>query len=144
MLEEIKGENMQEKSMETIATENFKKWNDLLQTRKPEEVAKLYTVDCTFLPTLSEEFKKGRLGVEEYFKHFLKKNPEGSVVAGHVKALGDNCYSHDGMYDFEVDSDDDSDDRQIVEARFTFIWEKDDQGEWEITHHHSSLKPSQS
>jgi len=42
------------------------------------------------------------------------------------------------MYNFEVDS---ADGRQIVEARFTFIWKKNEPGEWKIIHHHSSVKP---
>jgi hypothetical protein len=28
-----------------------------------------------------------------------------------------------------------------VEARFTFVYSRDEEGEWKIVHHHSSLKP---
>jgi len=42
------------------------------------------------------------------------------------------------LLDFEVGP---VDDRKVVEARFSFVWKKDDQGEWKIVHHHSSAKP---
>jgi len=42
------------------------------------------------------------------------------------------------MYNFEVGP---VDDRKVVEARFSFVWKKDDQGEWKIVHHHSSARP---
>jgi len=42
------------------------------------------------------------------------------------------------MYDFKVGS---GSDRQVVEARFSFVWKKDDNGVWKIVHHHSSAKP---
>ena len=144
MLEEIKNEitpeTTQEK-MEAIASENFEIWNKALQNKDPKKMAEFYIENATFLPTLSEEFKKGQLGAEEYFKHFLEKNPIGEVSEKEVQIIRNDCYIHSGMYNFEVDSDNG---RQVVEARFTFIWEKDNQGEWKIVHHHSSLKPNQS
>jgi len=140
-MSEIMGTENKLESIEDIANKNFEMWNEALQIGSPEEVAKLYTEDATFLPTLSEEFKKGQLGAEEYFKHFLEKNPVGEVIKGEVQTLGNDCYMHSGMYNFEVDSDNG---RQVVEARFTFVWEKNDQGEWKIKHHHSSLKPIES
>lgn len=142
---EITSETTQE-TMEIIACENFKKWNDALQTKDPKKVAELYAEDATFLPTLSGEFKRGRIGAEEYFEHFLKKNPVGEIVHGAVQIIKINnvvCadyYAHSGMYNFEIDSDEDRG-RHIVGARFSFNWQKNDQGKWEISHHHSSLKP---
>lgn len=127
-----------ENDFEPIAAENFAKWNSLLQTRDPKQVAGLYSEDATFLPTLSPEFKKGRAGAEEYFKHFLEKNPFGEVVNGATQPLSAESYLHSGLYNFTVGP---ADKREIVEARFTFAWRKDGQGNWEIVHHHSSVKP---
>ena len=139
MKDEIMRETTQEK-MEVIASENFEIWNKSLQNKDPKKMAEFYIENATFLPTLSEEFKKGQLGAEEYFKHFLEKNPVAEIIEKKVQTFGDDCYIYSGMYNFEVDSDNG---RQVVEARFTFIWEKNDRGEWKIAHHHSSLKPSQ-
>ena len=126
------------KKMQEIARRNFDTWNNALQSENPKEAAALYMTDATFLPTLLGEFKRGQYGAEEYFEHFLIKNPRGIIIQGEVQILGIDCYLHSGMYDFEVGSDDD---RQVVEARFSFVWKKDEQGEWKIVHHHSSLKP---
>ena len=126
------------KTMQEIASRNFAIWNHALQSRNPKEVASLYIADATFLPTTSEEFKKGQYGAEEYFKHFLIKNPTGKIIQEKVQTLETVCYLHSGMYNFEMGPDDD---RQVIEARFSFVWKKDDQGEWKIVHHHSSVKP---
>jgi uncharacterized protein (TIGR02246 family) len=140
MLEKFEGITPPPESTETmqeIASRNFGIWNRALQTGNPKEVAALYITDATFLPTVSGEFKKGQYGAEEYFKHFLEKNPRGEIIQEEVQTLGTDCYLHSGMYNFEVGP---GDDRQVVEARFSFVWKKDDQGEWKIVHHHSSAK----
>ena len=121
-----------------IAKENFKKWNDALQTLDSKNVDALYFDNATFLPTLSKEFKRGQKGADEYFEHFLQKNPFGMVVLEEEQGLGDNCYIHSGMYNFEVGEESN---RETVEARFTFVWQKDSDGKWKIIHHHSSLRP---
>ena len=68
----------------------------------------------------------------------LKKILGVEIIQEEVQTLGTDCYLHSGMYNFEVGP---YDDRQVVEARFSFVWKKDDQGEWKIVHHHSSAKP---
>jgi len=122
----------------SIAQKNFSVWNDALKTKKPEIVAALYAKDATFLPTVSGKFKKGQVGAEKYFEHFLEKNPAGKIIEEEVQTLGRDCYVHSGMYNFEVGPEDN---RETVEARFSFVWMQNDQGEWKILHHHSSLKP---
>jgi uncharacterized protein (TIGR02246 family) len=124
--------------MQEIASRNFGLWNSALQTRCPKEVAGFYIADATFLPTTSGEFKEGQYGAEEYFENFLIKNPTGKIIQEEVQILGTDGYLHSGMYNFEVGP---IDDRQVAEARFSFIWKKDNQGEWKIVHHHSSAKP---
>jgi len=124
--------------LEKTAEENFDRWNGALLTKDPAKVAELYAEDSTFLPTVSGEFKKGQPGAEEYFKHFLEKDPTGEIKEEEVQELGPDCYLHSGLYDFEIGPEEE---RQIVEARFTFVWQKNQAGEWEIAHHHSSVKP---
>ena len=125
--------------LEGIAKQNFKTWSESLTTKDPKAVVGLYTEDATFLPTVSGEFKKGQGGAEEYFHHFLEKDPKGEVVEEEVQSLGENCYLHSGMYNFEVNSPEGG--RQTVEARFSFVWKKNEEGEWKILHHHSSVRP---
>ena len=127
-----------QKQFERIAKENFKIWNQALLTKDPAKVAALYTADNTFLPTMSGEFKKGQAGAKEYFHHFLEKDPQGEVKDEAVQVISPNAYLHSGLYNFEVGP---KDKRETVEARFTFLWQKNDKGEWKIAHHHSSVKP---
>ncbi len=126
-----------------LAENIFSKWNESLQTNDPKKVAEMYSDDASFLPTLNGELKKGKTGAEEYFEHFLQKHPKGKVVESVAVFLNDeNTILFSGLYDFEVDAND-SKERTSVEARFTFIFQKKSEvaDDWEITHHHSSLKP---
>ena len=132
--------SLEEKNKEQIARENFAFWNNALLSCDPKKVAELYTQDATFLPTMSGEFKKGQNGAEEYFKHFLEKHPTGEVVSSEVQILGPKSYLHSGMYNFEVDNSKGG--RETAEARFSFVWVQNIQGEWKILHHHSSMKPA--
>ncbi len=122
-----------------IASDNFLLWQNALLSGSAEKVAELYAETATFLPTVSAEYKKGKSGAASYFKHFLEKNPSGSVVLDEVQVINTQNYVHSGFYNFEVGP---SDNRQVLEARFTFVWVFDKYDQWKILHHHSSLKPT--
>jgi len=123
-----------------VATENFSRWNELLKTGDPQQVANLYTEDATFLPTASGDFKKGQNGAKEYFSHFLERKPEGIITESVIQTIDEQHYLQSGKYDFEVGP---QDDRTILHARFTFLWQKNEQGNWKIAHHHSSFNPEE-
>ena len=125
-------------SIEKIAKENFFKWAEALKTKNSKIMAEFYSEDATFLPTLSPDFKYGATEAEEYFVHFLEKNPVAEIKEQTTQALSDNIYLHSGMYDFEIGREGE---RQMVQARFSYVWKKDPSGKWKIIHHHSSLKP---
>ena len=128
----------QEKNIAESAKRNMAIWLTTLKTKNPVEVASLYAENCDFLPTVSGEFKHGQSGAESYFKHFLQKNPEGKVIDENIKPIGSNAYTHSGMYNFILD---DGDKRKVVQARFTYNWQKDTSGKWLIITHHSSIRP---
>jgi len=75
-----------------IAHENFERWNEALQTKDAKKVAELYAEDNTFLPTMSGDFKFGQKGAEDYFEHFLLKNPFGKIVTEKIQPLGEDSY----------------------------------------------------
>jgi len=148
MFHELNKMNSMEKERQTelkeLAAKNFSAWNQSLLSRDAHEVASLYTQDASFLPTLNPEFKHGQDGAEKYFQHFLEKNPEGQVIEEAVQETAVDKdgnisgFLHSGLYNFEIGEESN---RQTVEARFTFLWQKDEAGDWKIKHHHSSLKP---
>lgn len=124
--------------LESVARQNFERWNAALLAKDAKKVADLYTNDATFLPTVSPDFKKGQEGAEAYFRHFLEKDPKGAVVEEAVQPTSPDSYLHSGMYDFEIGP---KEKRETVKARFTFLWKKDADGQWKIAHHHSSQVP---
>jgi len=140
--------NMEKKETELkeLAANNFSAWNQALLSLDAHEVASLYADDASFLPTLNPEFKTGPTEAEGYFKHFLEKKPEGKIIEEMIQETSldkdgnVSGFLHSGMYNFEVGE---PDSRQSVEARFTFLWQKNETGEWKIKHHHSSLKPAE-
>jgi len=121
-----------------LAELNFERWNNALLTKDPKKVASLYTKDASFHPTMSGQFKHGQKGAQDYFEHFVLKSPSGKVVEQKVQFTGAKNYIHSGLYDFEIGP---TGKREIAEARFTFVWQKDKTGKWKIAHHHSSVKP---
>lgn len=127
------------KSLQAIAQKNFDIWNKAIQTSDAGKVAELYDKDVTFLPTMSDEFLAGKAGAKKYFTHFLQKHPVGKIIASKVQKIANDQYIHSGLYDFEVDAKSQNQ-RDIVHARFSFIWKNIDHS-WVIIHHHSSLLP---
>jgi hypothetical protein len=126
--------------MQAIATENFKRWNDSLQTKDNVKVAALYSPsELSFLPTVSPVHIKGPSDTQDYFKAFVQKNPFGTITDDSVQSYDNgNTYLHSGMYTFGLGP---SDSRAAVQARFSYVWKKYADG-WKITHHHSSVRPA--
>ena len=122
--------------MKNLFVSNFKVWNEALATKDPKKVAELYSDDCTFFPTLSGDLKLGKEGAEQYFKHFLEKNPDGKILESKITVdeSGNICFAN-GLYRFEVGEERN---RQSVDAAFTYVYRKNEEGQWEIVHHHSA------
>ncbi len=114
------------------------RWNSALKAKCYDQVAALYsTQDLSFLPTVSSKFIRDSSSTKEYFMGFLKKLPEGNIDADTVQNYGNDAYLHSGMYTFMVGPEDN---RSPVQARFSYMWRRIN-GEWKITHHHSSALP---
>jgi uncharacterized protein (TIGR02246 family) len=128
--------------MPTIATarENFNKWNSALQTKNPKTVADIYHAEeLSFLPTVSPQHIKDYGNTEEYFTAFVQKNPFGTITDDSIQVYGNGeAYLHSGMYTFELG---DAGARTPVKARFSYVW-KNVNGQWKISHHHSSVRPA--
>ena len=119
--------------------ENFKNWNDALKAQDFEKVASLYSsTDLSFLPTVSPKFIRDPHSTKEYFMDFLKRLPDGTITADDVQSYGTDAYLHSGLYTFMIGP---AENRQAVEARFSYMWRKVD-GAWKIGHHHSSARPN--
>ena len=111
----------------------FEEWNDALQTGDPKRVASLYAEDGILLPTVSNQVRHNHQEIEDYFIHFLSKEPVGKIDESNVRLFGEIAI-HSGIYTFTFK------DGTRVQARFTFVYSFRN-GRWMIVEHHSSQMP---
>ena len=126
------------KTPEEIVESNSLTWKNVLESKDLEKIVGLYSSKkVSFLPTFSDQLITDLKGVEGYFAHFFEQNPKVTFEENDLTFFSENFYTLTGMYSFEVDA---KGARNIVHARFTYCWAKED-GVWKIVHHHSSELP---
>lgn len=113
---------------------HFSLWNDALATLDSATVAKRYSKNAVLLPTVSDTPRTDFDSIKDYFDNFLKLKPQGTIVESHV-LVGEKWCKDVGIYEFTMGAD-----GSKVRARYSFIYVLED-GEWKITHHHSSAMP---
>ena len=115
----------------------FSTWNASLQTGKPEVVAELYSKkEGVLLPTVSNKVRTSREAIANYFEEFLKLKPNGTLNESHVTCFGDIAINQ-GVYTFNIVRDGTP---AQVQARYSYVYHKEDGG-WKIVSHHSSKMP---
>ncbi|MFF8969090.1 SgcJ/EcaC family oxidoreductase [Streptomyces sp. NPDC014995] len=117
----------------------FDTWNAALQTGDAQKVADLYADDAVLLPTVSNKVRTDRAGIVDYFEHFLENKPVGKKIRTIVNVLDGDSAIDTGVYAFTL-TDPATGTQRVVEARYTYGYEKRD-GEWKIVNHHSSAMP---
>lgn len=117
----------------------FDRWNAALQTGDPDKVADLYAKDAVLLPTVSNQVRTNHAEIVDYFEHFLKNKPVGKKVRTIVNVLDSNSAIDTGVYKFTL-TDPKTGAKRVVEARYTYEYEKR-HGQWKIVNHHSSAMP---
>ncbi|MET7567671.1 SgcJ/EcaC family oxidoreductase [Streptomyces sp. NPDC005492] len=117
----------------------FDGWNAALRTGDPDKVAKRYASDAVLLPTVSNRIRTDHAGIVDYFEHFLANKPVGKKVETIVNVLDSNSAIDTGIYEFTL-TDPDTGAKRVVEARYTYEYEKRG-GTWLIVNHHSSAMP---
>lgn len=114
-------------------TSLFEKWNNALQSGKPELVSALYAPDAILVPTMSNQIRHNKAEIEDYFVHFLTHKPIGKIIENNIRIYNDWAVNS-GLYTFGF-----KDGRSVV-ARFTFVYRQVG-GNWLIAEHHSSQMP---
>ena len=122
--------------LEQEIIQQFDKWNQALLAGDPRSVAACYAEDAILLPTLSRQVRRNRSEIEDYFTEVLKSKPRAWIDEHHVRVFGDIALNS-GVYSLVLQAD--ADQKQI-QARFTFVYRRTDDG-WIIIDHHSSLIP---
>ena len=115
----------------------FGQWNAALATGDPQRVADLYAPDAVLLPTVSNQVRRTRAEIVDYFTKFLKDKPQGVIEDEIVDVLDTDTAINTGVYQFTLDKGGKT---QLVRARYTYVYELRD-GKWLIVNHHSSAMP---
>jgi len=113
----------------------FNLWNDALKTGDPNVVVQRYAKNGVLLPTLSDIPRNDPAAIKDYFVGFMAKKPVGKILEGEI-FVGNNWAQDAGIYQFTFQ------DGSVVKARYSFIYVYED-GQWKISHHHSSLMPQE-
>ena len=111
----------------------FEEWNTALQTGEPKNVTALYESNAILLPTISNQVRHNHEEIEDYFIHFLAKDPKGVINESNIRTFG-NIAINSGIYTFTFN------DGNSVQARFTYVYRWNGQ-RWLIVEHHSSALP---
>ena len=114
----------------------FSVWNDALSTGDADAVTRRYAKGAVLLPTVSDIPRTTYDGIKDYFDHFLELKPDGKIIESYV-SIGEDWCKDVGIYEFKKGVDGSS-----VRARYSFVYVFED-GEWKISHHHSSLMPEE-
>ena len=116
----------------------LKNWIKYVSNNDIVNVVDMYAENGVLLGTFSDAVRKGKNDIEDYFKYFLKKNPTPNLVKTETHIINDNNFTVCGFYDFEVDSEHGN--RAISKARFSFVFQKQNDL-FKILSHHSSIMP---
>lgn len=130
VMPEQKGKKIDEAQVRNL----FYLWNDALDTLDSDLVARRYSNNAVLLPTVSDTPRTDYASIKNYFDNFLKLKPQGEILESHV-LVGDNWCKDVGIYEFKMGTD-----GSKVKARYSFVYVFED-GEWKISHHHSSAMP---
>lgn len=114
-----------------------KNWLKAVCSHNVNDILSFYSIDAVLLGTIAENIEMG-VGIEDYFKKFVKKEPCGEVTSCFHQQLSKNILVANGTYVFTLKNEKGGVDE--VNARFTFIF-KESGGVWRIKTHHSSEQP---
>ena len=107
-------------------------WVSKIRTGDPKQVVDLYHVDGLLLGTFSDKERIGYDLILEYFENLLKSKVDVEIITEHTHE-SEFLVTNSGLYNFIVDG-------KTVNARFSFVFIKNENN-WKILSHHSSVLP---
>ncbi len=104
-----------------------------------DEVVALYAEDGVLWGTVSEQVRDTPAEIRDYFEYFARL-PELSVSSykGCIRMYNENLAINTGYYTFTYSKNGQT---KEVPARYSFVYQKDGNNQWEIIEHHSSALP---
>ena len=126
---------LQTKPTEDEVRSWFGLWDEALATLDSTTVANMYGEGATLLPTLKDDVRTDFAGIKDYFDLFLQNEPRGRIVEGYIE-VGDDWATDIGIYEFTFGTT-----GAVVQGRYSYFYEPQEDGTWMILHHHSSMLP---
>ena len=130
------------KNAENEVAQSTDIWLDTVTSGSEEvvdEVVALYAEDGVLWGTVSEQVRSTPAEISDYFEYFAKL-PELSVSSykGCVRVYDENVAINTGYYTFTYSKEGQT---KVVPARYSFVYHKGSNNQWEIIEHHSSALP---
>jgi len=130
------------KKAEKEVAETTDIWLDMVTSHSEEvvdEVVALYAQNGILWGTVSEQVRDTPAEIRDYFEYFAML-PELRVSSykGCVRMYDENLAINSGYYTFTYTKDGQT---KEVPARYSFIYQKNSNNQWEILKHHSSALP---
>ena len=117
---------------DSTASELLQKWTSAIKNGDPKQVTSLYHEDGILLGTFSAKERVGHELILEYFESLLKSPVEVQIVSEHSHVFESSAVNS-GLYNFITNG-------KTINARFSFVYSKNDD-RWKIIAHHSSILP---
>ena len=118
--------------------EAMDRWIEAVTGGDPEKVASLYAPDAVFWGTVSPFLRTTPEGVADYFRHFLRLPHLNAIYFKPMVRVYGDIALNTGYYTFFYEEEGTF---KQIPARYTFVYRKDESGEWKIIEHHSSAVP---
>lgn len=117
----------------------LERWIAAVRTGETAKVSALYADDAVLHGTVSPMLRDSDEDINRYFRIFLRlPHLDATHSDDHVRIIGDVAIAS-GYYTFFHEKDEVM---QSIPARYTFVWQKQDDGTWKIIEHHSSALPA--
>ena len=117
---------------DSTVSELLQEWTSAVKSGDPKQVTSLYRDDGILLGTFSSKERVGHELILEYFENLLKSPVEVQIVSENPHVF-ESAAVNTGHYNFVTGG-------KTINARFSFVYHKNDAG-WKITSHHSSVIP---
>jgi len=114
------------------------KWVEAVTTTDPDTVAKLYSKEAVFWGTVSPFLRTTPEGIKNYFEHFMRLKSLNAIYCKPMIRIYADIAVHSGYYTFFHEQDGKM---MSIPARYSFVYQKNQYGEWKIIDHHSSAVP---
>ena len=118
---------------DSTASQLLQKWTNAIKDGDPKKVTDLYHENGILLGTFSPVERVGHKLISEYFEKLLQDSVEVEIVSEHPHDF-ELTSVNSGLYNFVTNG-------KTVNARFSFMYTKNDDSDWKIISHHSSVMP---